>query len=99
MEHGRKKKDFLQSEETHADNVEEIARLRQYDIDLYGVQGCQFMLKNYAVRYVARLEEINALKVAKIVLTSGGGGGGEGQGEAADAVAAETAEAGLLSKN
>merc|ERR1719310_1967784 len=90
MEHGRLKKEFLQTEETHNDIVEEIARLRQYDIDLYGVMGCQFMLQNFAVRYVARIEEINALKVAKVVLTSGGGGGG---GDAAE----EPAE--LLSKN
>merc|ERR1719265_615101 len=90
MEHARLEKDFVQAEAVHKDIVEEIARLRQYDIDLYGVQGCQFLLKNYAVRYVARMEEINALKVAKVVLTSGGGGGG---GEAAPPPAE------LLSKN
>merc|ERR1719298_214410 len=92
MEHGRLEKDFVQAEATHKDIVDEIARLRQYDIDLYGVQGCQFMLQNYAVRYTARMEEINALKVAKVVLLSGGGGGGGG-GEAAPPPAE------LLSKN
>merc|ERR1719310_2655960 len=89
MEHGRLEKEFLQAKQVHTDIVDEIARLRQYDIDLYGEQGCQFMLQNFAVRYVARMEEINALKVAKVVLTSGGGGGGE----------ADAGDAELLSKN
>jgi len=96
LEYGRVEKDFIQAESTHKDIVEEIARLRQYDIDLYGVQGCQFMLKNFAIRYVARLEEINGLKVAKVVLTSGGGGG-EDPAAATDGVEKVPAE--LLSKN
>lgn len=101
MEHGRLEKDFLQSKETHEDIVEEIARLRQYDIDLYGVQGCQFMLQNYAVRYTARMEEINALKVAKVVLLSGGGGGASEDAVAAAAAKDYSADndESLLSKN
>jgi hypothetical protein len=47
--------------------------VRQYNIDLYGVEGCQFLLKNYEVRYVEREEEINSLKEAEAVLGAGGG--------------------------
>merc|ERR1719162_1550906 len=47
--------------------------VRQYNIDLYGVEGCQFLLKNYEVRYVERDEEINSLKEAEAVLGAGGG--------------------------
>merc|ERR1719389_1176677 len=47
--------------------------VRQYNIDLYGVEGCQFLLKNYEVRYVEREEEINSLKEAEAILGAGGG--------------------------
>merc|ERR1719272_1189646 len=47
--------------------------VRQYNIDLYGVEGCQFLLKNYEVRYVERDEEIVSLKEAEAVLGAGGG--------------------------
>jgi hypothetical protein len=50
-----------------------IATLRQHDIDLYGVEGCSYLIKNYAVRYVERDEEINSLKEAEAVLGVGGG--------------------------
>merc|ERR1719247_1093002 len=47
--------------------------VRQYNIDLYGVEGCQFLLKNYEVRYIEREEEINSLKEAEDILGAGGG--------------------------
>jgi len=47
--------------------------VRQYNIDLYGVEGCQFLLKNYEVRYIERDEEITSLKEAEAVLGAGGG--------------------------
>merc|ERR1719161_757236 len=47
--------------------------VRQYNIDLYGVEGCQFLLKNYEVRYVEREEEIMSLKEAEAILGAGGG--------------------------
>lgn len=47
--------------------------VRQYNIDLYGVEGCQFLLKNYEIRYIEREEEINSLKEAEAILGAGGG--------------------------
>jgi hypothetical protein len=47
--------------------------VRQYNIDLYGVEGCQFLLKNYEVRYIERDEEIRSLKEAEAILGAGGG--------------------------
>merc|ERR1719240_1340131 len=47
--------------------------VRQYNIDLYGVEGCQFLLKNYEVRYIEREEEIMSLKEAEAILGAGGG--------------------------
>lgn len=49
------------------------AQVRQYNIDLYGVEGCQFLLANYEVRYINRKEEIDSLKEAEAVLGAGGG--------------------------
>merc|ERR1719198_2365912 len=42
--------------------------LRQYDIDLYGVEGCAYLIKNYLARFMEREEEINSLKEAEAVL-------------------------------
>lgn len=50
------------------ETIAERARLRQYDIDLYGVEGCQYLLKNYETRYIERKEEIDNLKEAEAVL-------------------------------
>lgn len=50
------------------ETVHEKARLRQYDIDLYGVEGCQYLLKNYEIRFVERKEEIDKLKEAEAIL-------------------------------
>eukprot|EP00746_Dinoflagellata_sp_MGD_P164949 gnl/MRDRNA2_/MRDRNA2_93934_c0_seq1.p1 gnl/MRDRNA2_/MRDRNA2_93934_c0~~gnl/MRDRNA2_/MRDRNA2_93934_c0_seq1.p1 ORF type:complete len:959 (+),score=322.94 gnl/MRDRNA2_/MRDRNA2_93934_c0_seq1:83-2959(+) len=50
------------------ETIAEKARLRQYDIDLYGVEGCQYLLKNYETRYIERKEEIDNLKEAEAVL-------------------------------
>merc|ERR1719310_1193342 len=56
-----------------------IKTLRQTDIDLHGVEGCDYLMKNYAVRHVERQEEIDGLKEANAIL----GGGGEAAAEAA----------------
>merc|ERR1719160_979653 len=65
---------FTQEEKAAlADTINVQREVRQYNIDLYGVEGCQFLLKNYEVRYVEREEEINSLKEAEAVLGAGGG--------------------------
>merc|ERR1719502_2589323 len=55
------------------ETTHEVARLRQYDIDLYGVEGCDYLLKNYETRYIERKEEIDSLKEAEAILGAGGG--------------------------
>merc|ERR1719217_274112 len=65
---------FTQEEKAAlADTINVQREVRQYNIDLYGVEGCQFLLKNYEVRYVEREEEINSLKEAEAILGAGGG--------------------------
>lgn len=49
------------------------ANLRQYDIDLYGVENCAYLLKNYETRFMERQEEIASLKEAEAILGAGGG--------------------------
>merc|ERR1719161_943365 len=51
-----------------SDTIALIAHLRQTDIDLYGVEGCQYLLKNYETRFFERQEEINSLKEAQAIL-------------------------------
>eukprot|EP00746_Dinoflagellata_sp_MGD_P163901 gnl/MRDRNA2_/MRDRNA2_92205_c0_seq1.p1 gnl/MRDRNA2_/MRDRNA2_92205_c0~~gnl/MRDRNA2_/MRDRNA2_92205_c0_seq1.p1 ORF type:complete len:212 (-),score=70.51 gnl/MRDRNA2_/MRDRNA2_92205_c0_seq1:1-576(-) len=69
-----KLEEFTQESKIALSEVNHLrATLRQHDIDLYGVEGCQFLLKNYEVRYVEREEEINSLKEAEAVLGVGGG--------------------------
>merc|ERR1719171_2947149 len=65
---------FTQEEkEALSETINVQREVRQYNIDLYGVEGCQFLLKNYEVRYVEREEEINSLKEAEAILGAGGG--------------------------
>merc|ERR1719460_3554820 len=65
---------FTQEEKAALSETINVQReVRQYNIDLYGVEGCQFLLKNYEVRYIEREEEINSLKEAEAVLGAGGG--------------------------
>jgi hypothetical protein len=65
---------FTQEEkEALSETINVQREVRQYNIDLYGVEGCQFLLKNYEVRYIEREEEINSLKEAEAVLGAGGG--------------------------
>merc|ERR1719281_1277687 len=47
--------------------------LRQYDIDLYGVEGCAYLIKNYVTRFMEREEEIQSLKEAEAILGVSGG--------------------------
>merc|ERR550537_1130865 len=65
---------FTQEEKIALQETIAVRReVRQYNIDLYGAEGCQFLLKNYEVRYVERDEEINSLKEAEAILGAGGG--------------------------
>merc|ERR1719420_1592968 len=65
---------FTQEEKVALQDTINVRReVRQYNIDLYGAEGCQFLLKNYEVRYVEREEEINGLKEAEAILGAGGG--------------------------
>eukprot|EP00746_Dinoflagellata_sp_MGD_P072506 gnl/MRDRNA2_/MRDRNA2_29422_c0_seq1.p1 gnl/MRDRNA2_/MRDRNA2_29422_c0~~gnl/MRDRNA2_/MRDRNA2_29422_c0_seq1.p1 ORF type:complete len:1031 (+),score=355.64 gnl/MRDRNA2_/MRDRNA2_29422_c0_seq1:288-3095(+) len=65
---------FTQEEKVALSETINVQReVRQYNIDLYGVEGCQFLLKNYEVRYIEREEEINSLKEAEAILGAGGG--------------------------
>merc|ERR1719217_1886259 len=41
-----------------------VKTLRQTDIDLHGVEGCDYLMKNFATRHVERQEEIDSLKEA-----------------------------------
>lgn len=56
-----------------SDTIHLIRLLRQKDIDLYGVEGCQYLLKNYETRFMERREEINSLKEAQAILGVSGG--------------------------
>merc|ERR1719185_5388 len=40
------------------ETIKTKAHIRQTNIDLYGVERCDYLIKNYAVRYVERQEEI-----------------------------------------
>merc|ERR1719160_2227785 len=59
-----------------------VKSLRQQDINLRGVEGCDYLMQNYATRHVERQEEIDSLKEANAIL---GAGGGEAAAEAAGA--------------
>lgn len=77
------------SEEKHL-----IATLRQHDIDLYGVEGCAYLIKNYVTRYMEREEEIESLKETEAILgVSGGDPKMSAAAHAGDAPLAEPTEA------
>jgi len=72
---------FTADEETELEEtLFKIKTLRQTDIDLHGVEGCDYLMENYATRHVERQEEIDSLKEANAIL---GAGGGEQAAEAA----------------
>jgi len=72
---------FLADENTKLDEtLFKVKTLRQTDIDLHGVEGCDYLMENYATRHVERQEEIDGLKEANAIL---GAGGGEQAAEAA----------------
>merc|ERR1719387_1923425 len=73
MEHGKLEKFTLEEEVALNETLAVRAEVRQYNIDLYGVEGCQFLLKNYEVRFISRKEEIDSLKEAEAILGAGGG--------------------------
>lgn len=55
------------------ETIQILAELRQHDIDLYGEEGCGFLLKNFEDRYMNRKAEIEGLKEAEAVIGAGGG--------------------------
>merc|ERR1719321_190509 len=61
------------------DAMDEKARLRQLDIDLWGTEGCKYLLDNFDVRKQERKEEIESLDES---LTTIGAGGGDPKVEA-----------------
>merc|ERR1719482_1283565 len=60
--------------------------LRQQDIDLWGVEGCKYLLENFDIRKQERKEEIDSLDES---LTTIGAGGGDPKVEAIMDPAAE----------
>jgi hypothetical protein len=69
-----------EEEEKLQETLFKVKTLRQTDIDLHGVEGCDYLMDNYATRHVERQEEIDSLKEANAIL---GAGGGEKAAEAA----------------
>merc|ERR1719324_575952 len=69
-----------EEEEKLEETLFKVKTLRQTDIDLHGVEGCDYLMENYATRHVERQEEIDSLKEANAIL---GAGGGEKAAEAA----------------
>lgn len=61
------------------DALDEKKILRQQDIDLWGVEGCKYLLENYDIRKKERKEEIDSLDES---LTTIGAGGGDPKVEA-----------------
>jgi hypothetical protein len=55
------------------DAMDEKARLRQLDIDLWGVEGCKYLLENYDIRKQERAEEIKSLDESITTIGAGGG--------------------------
>merc|ERR1719359_2518983 len=55
------------------DAMDEKRRLRQLDIDLWGVEGCKYLLDNFDIRKAERKEEIEGLE--ETISTIGAGGG------------------------
>merc|ERR1719224_227935 len=55
------------------DAMEEKANLRQQDIDLWGVEGCKYLLENYDIRKAERKEEIESLDESLTTIGAGGG--------------------------
>merc|ERR1719498_2051992 len=62
-----------EEEEKLAEASFKVKTLRQTDIDLHGVEGCDYLMENYATRHVERQEEIDGLKEANAILGAGGG--------------------------
>merc|ERR1719428_1756293 len=66
-------------EQELADAMAEKKRLRQLDIDLWGTEGCKYLLENFDIRKQERKEEIESLDES---LTTIGAGGGDPKVEA-----------------
>merc|ERR1719324_318679 len=73
LEHGKLEEFTLEEKIALNETIKVRGEVRQYNIDLYGVEGCQFLLKNYEVRFISRKEEIDSLKEAEAILGAGGG--------------------------
>merc|ERR1719265_2741280 len=73
LEHGKLEGFTLEEKIALNETIEERGAVRQHNIDLYGVEGCQFLLKNFMVRLIERKEEIDGLTEAEAILGAGGG--------------------------
>merc|ERR1719456_239351 len=73
MEHGKLEGFTLETKIALNETKANLASLRQYDIDLYGVERCDYLLKNYETRFIERKEEIDSLKEAEAILGAQGG--------------------------
>merc|ERR1719265_1963199 len=73
LEHGKLEGFTLEEKIALNETIEERGAVRQHNIDLYGVEGCQFLLKNFMVRFIERKEEIDSLTEAEAILGAGGG--------------------------
>jgi len=60
-------------EQELADADIERKDLRQQDIDLWGVEGCKYLLENFDIRKAERKEEIESLDTAITTIGAGGG--------------------------
>merc|ERR1719355_54642 len=54
------------------ETIKTKAHIRQTNIDLFGVERCDYLIKNYATRYVERQEEIQQLTLAMAILGAKG---------------------------
>merc|ERR1719359_478545 len=73
LEHGKLEGFTLEEKIGLNETIKVHGEVRQYNIDLYGVEGCDYLLKNYEVRFIERKEEIDSLKEAEAILGAGGG--------------------------
>merc|ERR1719217_727411 len=68
LELGKLEQFKLEEQQRLNETIIERDQLRQQDIDLYGVEGCEFLLKNYALRREMRVEEIKSLSETEVFI-------------------------------
>merc|ERR1719158_1376684 len=69
--HATAAEELIQAGNDHAATVGELEDLAAYKADLH--DECDFVLKNFDIRQKARLQEIEAIKEAKAILSGAGG--------------------------